>query len=295
MKFLRVDPAKLDASALDEYKKFISPELLRNIDNDSFFIIAFSGEKPVGLAFISWKKIMKTGELYSLFVLPDFRRQGIGSQLFGKFQEEIKAQSKTGLITTIYPQDEETAPAWEKILKNHGWTGNRPFMIRCLFDGPAFNPPWINLPLNFPDSFQEFPWGELTENEKKRLYERYVEGHFSQVISPFNEEDRIELINSLGLRHEDEVVGWMITHRVAPDTIRYTALFINREYHFHTFSIKLLVDAIHLQKKSNVKWAMFELPLIQVASSWVHFVKKRLVPYADKITHFRQAWINFHP
>jgi hypothetical protein len=32
-------------------------------------------------------------------------------------------------------------------------------------------------------------------------------------LGPFVEEERIELLNSLGLRYKGEVVGWHITHR----------------------------------------------------------------------------------
>jgi hypothetical protein len=39
----------------------------------------------------------------------------------------------------------------------------------------------------------------------------------------------MEPVNSLGLRFDGQIVEWIITHRIAPGTTRYTALFVHKE------------------------------------------------------------------
>ncbi|NET42698.1 hypothetical protein [Okeania sp. SIO2B3] len=42
-------------------------------------------------------------------------------------------------------------------------------------------------------------------------------------LSPFGNTPA-EPLNSLGLRYETQLVGWMVTHRVATDAIRYSTM-----------------------------------------------------------------------
>jgi len=110
-------------------------------------------------------------------------------------------------------------------------------------------------------------------------------------MSPLGAEEKIiEYTNSLGLRYKKEVIGWMITHRIAPDTIRYTSLYVDPEYQYKGPSIRLLIESMVLQTRSTIKWALFEINLDQINPSWYKFVQKRLAPYSQKITEIYKTW-----
>ncbi len=105
-------------------------------------------------------------------------------------------------------------------------------------------------------------------------------------FNPFLEEDKLEPLNSLGLRYQNRVVGWVITHRIAPDTIRYTQMFVYPDTQPLSRSILLLAKAIQLQveakqaTKGTFRVDMDNKPMVK-------FVYRRLAPYLDEI---RKAW-----
>ena len=204
-------------------------------------------------------------------------------------QEELKKENAS-ILSLTYPLEEETTLAFEKVLVANDWKDTRPFMIRCIFRRETFPREWIPKSPNYPSAFQEFFWRDLTEADRKKLKIMQAQKIFPPTVSPFINENQIEFLNSLGLRHEGEIVGWMINHRVDPDTIRYSCFFIQRPYRNLGYSIKLLIDSIDLHLQSTVPFGMLELPLLQVNKAWIQFIQRRLVPYATSVTHINQAW-----
>lgn len=292
--FSRVRLEQFDAAKIKLYEQ-LTPQnlhyLLHDKLSDRIIVIEASDEgTPVGLALGTYKKSYHYAEINSLFVKPEYRQKKIGTTLLKQLQNEVKKE-KGILITSIFPLEDETSTIWQKILTNNKWDEHIPFMTRCTFYREYFNPPWLHTPIKFPPDYQEFLWSEITNDEKDQIKRMEKQGIVPDILSPFFEESRIEPLNSLGLRYKGEIVGWMITHRIDQNTIRYTSLFLIKDFRNQSYSTKLLLDAILLQKKSDVNIGVFELPLIQVSSSWKSFIKKRLIPYANEITHFVQSWL----
>jgi hypothetical protein len=81
-----------------------------------------------------------------------------------------------------------------------------------------------------PSEYELFPWVELRPEERADILTRQRAAEwYPETLSPFPEEERIEPVSSLGLRFHGQVVGWCITHRMKPDTIRFFRLFIRRD------------------------------------------------------------------
>src|SRR5262249_62225796 len=69
-----------------------------------------------------------------------------------------------------------------------------------------------------------FDWAELTAAEREAILRQQAESPwYPEGLTPFQEEAIINAATSVGVRRRGEVVAWMITHRIAPDTVRYTA------------------------------------------------------------------------
>lgn len=247
------------------------------------------GGHPVGIALAASIDHLHMVDVLHLFVDAAHRGRHIGRQLLTALQAAAKAGGGK-LMTLTYAGQTAEAVALEKVLAANAWNPGQPFILRCQFDGFAFDPPWIHKKSRYPAACEVVPLCQLAPDEKQELRRRERNGEFPSLISPFIEEERIEPLNSLALKHRDRVVAWVVTHRLAPDTIRYTALYAERWLHFQGYGVQLLIDSIWLQKQSSVKWAVFELPLRQVSNSWTRFVKRRLVPYADVTTQLLQAW-----
>ena len=255
-------------------------------------IIAFAAtykEFPVGLILASYHTILKETNIHSLYVQPEYRQQHISLNLMQHILEEARKRGSLN-FTCIYPLNDPYTAAMEKIFASIGWTESRPFMLRCMFNVYLFNTPWIHQDYPFPPDYEEFPWTELTSEDRQELKHMDSQQMIPSSISPFIEEERIEPINSLGLRYKGKIVGWCITHRIAPNTIRYTSLFILPSLQFRKLAMKLLSDSIRMHTITPTPWATFDVPILNVHYSWMHLVKHRLAPYADKVIHFQQAW-----
>jgi hypothetical protein len=86
--------------------------------------------------------------------------------------------------------------------------------IQRLIEGP-----WVRRHARFAGT----PWKDLAAESLDELRART---DYPLELSPFTEEEKIEKINSIALVVDGVIAGWMITHRIAPDTIRYTKLYM---------------------------------------------------------------------
>lgn len=284
----------LDSSSFNTFAAFIPPQIKVKLDSldPDFKVIALgttNQNTPVGACFALLNDNLHYLEILHIEVSPQHRNQHIGTTLIGEVQKEALKQGAK-IFSFIYTQDTPETPIIEKILKNNHWQGTRPFLIRCNFDALTFDTEWVHANFRYPKGFKEFSWKYLNEKDRVELNRKQHQGHFPAIISPFKEEKNIEPMNSLGLRYEGHVVGWLITHRMDQDTIRYSSLFIERPFHFHGIAMKLLASSILRHLQARTKYAYLEVPLIQVHPSWVRFIEKRIVPHATSVVRLKQYW-----
>lgn len=191
------------------------------------------------------------------------------------------------IIVMIHPEwDEIISP----LLNEEGLIHSKPCLIRYDFDGFAFHPPWIDRSLELPEGFSLFPWQELKPEERRGIEQNLFQERVSAYASPFLREDLIEPLNSVGLRKDQEVIGWCITHRIEDDLIRYNAYYVAREWRKSAVSLTPLLKAMDIQRHSPIRWAELIVNPAGVANAWAKFVEKRLAPYAVRIVPYREFW-----
>lgn len=297
-----IDLHTLSSKELQAFRRVAGPELewcfhvdleKDKIKGSIYAIGAWHNKKPVGLALGSIGDFGFFGKVLCLWVDENHRLRHIGSKLFSELTETLK-NKKCRHLTFNYSDQLPTLPILEHILKKNHWEGSRTFIKRYKFDGFTFHPPWLDIPLNYQAGIEEFPWRDLKKSERAQIEHLFDQERFDRSVYPFGiDEQKIEPLNSLGLRDKDQIVGWMITHRIGSDTIRYSSLCILKEYLFRQNWIKLLVDSINLQRNSTVQWAIFEINMIQIETSWENFVTRKLASYSISITRDLQSWTSF--
>jgi hypothetical protein len=149
--------------------------------------------------------------------------------------------------------------------------------------------PWIE-EAKLPEAFSVFSWPELTPEEREAIQQRQAgEEWFPRALTPFQAEENMEPLNSLGLRHEGHVAGWMITHRIAPDTIQYTSLFIEPALQRQGRALPLLAEAIrrHATAREEIPSGIFQVEAENEAMS--KFVAHYLQPYLTSATELRRS------
>jgi len=222
----------------------------------------------VGFA-ISERLNPQQAEIISLFVLPEYRSQGIGTRLLAYLERELAQQGCVEIILS-YSTSTLTNVALEPLLQKLHW---QPPQINLVLGKTATEKiapaPWLNkYPL--PPAFEVFPW---------------LDAGLS--LPPSVEAHRLEPLNSLGLRYRGEVIGWVLTHRVAPDTIRYTTVSIAEAFEKRGRGVSLLAEAIRRQVDSGVPYltgsVSYRYPRL------LQFVERHLTPYLTGVGEVRQT------
>lgn len=298
-RFEKVDLAALDSKQLKAYdalteEKFRCCLRLQHpegiLNTIQIAIAATCEGEPVGLILASFMPFMhRYADVHTIFVDEKHRHAGIATRLFTSLEQELLAQ-KCASINMVYPENCPNRHSLEEMLKKLGWSGPNIFSIHFRINALAFAAPWLRSDYKYPALFTEFSWSDLTKEDQHTIEKLQRQELVTASVSPVVNKDKIEPANSLGLRYKGKLVGWMITHREDENTIRYAALFITREFEKLGPAMKLLCDSIFLHKKSGITWAVFDINIGQSQLSWIKFVKRRLIPYADEVRNMRQMW-----
>ncbi|WP_017718806.1 GNAT family N-acetyltransferase [Kamptonema formosum] len=246
-------------------------------------VSASISEQLVGFVFADILAESQTAEIISLFVAPEFRHQGIGTALQGILEKGL-AKNGCRQVSVSYPKTEITDQSLEPMLRKLNW---EPPQIKYLLGQTTTDKislaPWLHkYPL--PAGFTVFTWSEVTAEERQQILQG---GGYPESLSPFGNAPRIEPLNSLGLRYNGEIVGWMICHRVAPDTIRYSVLYVRERFQKLGRGISLMAEAIKRQIASPV--AYYKCAVSAENPQMLQFLNRRLKPYLSGLSESRQS------
>lgn len=281
-----------NALAASVYEPFTFPLFrprLQALKPQGFTVaIAISdSSKPIGLALAEMRPESKSAEVLSIFVEPLNRHRGIGTALLMRLEQELLWQGCTN-VKLVYTSGRPTTSALERLLQKCNWASPQPRMLVCKSTMNIIaNAPWMQRGA-LPASYSIFPWVEVTAQERISIKQQQEASPWiPQDLIPFQYEENLEPLNSIGLRYQGQVVGWVITHRLIPDTIRYTCSFVRQDLQKMGRIIPLYVSAIQTQAKANILKGSWTVPLVH--SSMVHFVKKRMAPYLTSLKTTKES------
>lgn len=285
---LQIQPATELPSDLKEWLPATASRYLK--PGEGFLLVAKWSGECAGFLLASASIGTRSSEIEALAVLPAFRRRGIASQMVRIFEDRARdLESIVGIV--LYEDRHPDLADIQSILKSRGWKKPQLQIQRYHFQVHEFHPPWFEREYPLSSDFEIFPWKNLTDQERSRIDYQLRGGTFDADVHPFSETTyTTEYLNSLGMRHKGELIGWMVTHRLQPDTIRYSCFYIRDDYRHRGFSLRLLIDAIRLQQKSDVPNSTFELRFARLESRWRRFVEHRLAPYAQAKSGVMMCW-----
>lgn len=295
---VKLDLSTISKSLKDECYSIIPPKFrccLDNKDPDNIentriiALAAFNREELAAIALVGLYDAMPLAELYTFNIKEHYFERQLAFDLLNKV-EECAFQEGYIIINHFFRLIQPGSPIFTSTLKERQWSEPQLFMIRYFFEAYTFHPPWFDLAPPLPKDFEEFPWFNLKQNERAALKKEAKEGRYPSLVNPFYQESSMEPFTSLGLRKGEEIVGWIVNHKIAPDTLRYTSFFIKPEYKHKGIPIRLLMDSMKLQQKSPIKWSVFELSLNEFDKSWLRFALHRLAPYAFYSDEIYRTW-----
>ena len=95
---------------------------------------------------------------------------------------------------------------------------------------------------------------------------------------------------SNGIRHAGELVGWCVTHKVAPGVLQYSSVYVAPSHRRTVAPAMVLGESIreHLRRADELPEGVQaippELPEIE------RFAAKRLAPWADGVERVHVWW-----
>jgi GNAT superfamily N-acetyltransferase len=211
-------------------------------------------------------------KLRSLFVEPEHWGQGIGSGLLAEVEAGAQALGARR-IEAMYETVGESSPA-ARLAQKRGWRQSQPSTMVCRASERMRRAPWMKTAL--PVGFELFPWSERTQADEMELLREPL--WYPSSLAP---DGNYEPLNSLGLRRDGRLVGWMITHRLGPSLVRYTSLFVSPEQRTLGPGMALLARAIVTQLDAGVTDGIFGVGLAN--KEMIRLVKRRLAPYLDEL------------
>lgn len=273
------NPLRLDAARAPRYAGLTFAGMRQGLSQVSTEgpRIAFGielAEQPVALAYGEIDD-SRTGHVRSLFVEPAYRRGGAAGALLNALEEDFR---RLGCVEmrAAYLTGKPSTEAIERLLRARGWREPQPDTLFCKVDERMVNW-WAYKRDNWlTEDFTLFDWSALTAEDREYILRTQAESPWiPEDLVPFQYEQDFEPLNSFGLRYKGAVAGWMITHRLSPDMIRYTCSFMRGDLQKRFRIAPIYQEAYRRQSKAGVPYALFMVPYKHPAM--VNFTKRHWV------------------
>jgi Acetyltransferase (GNAT) family len=242
--------------------------------------------QPAGLA-LGALRPGGDADLLSLYVAPNFRGRGLAGRLLSGFEAEVYARAAQRLVGT-YTYDPEAADHIGTLLKTQGWLLSSPRMLVCRANRRLLEAPWMQRPME--TTYEITPWSTVTPAERTLLEER--KSSIPETLYPFPWEREfypLEPGNSLALRENGCLRGWILTHRINAQTVRYTCAYVDDSRQRLALGIDLIAEAARRQVQlfGTETRGIWATPYKY--SRMISFIRRRMAPYLESIRESVQA------
>lgn len=262
------DARAFAAMTFPNYKHLLAEPALQGIT--AVPVAAFADGQPAGLALGA---VPQPGNdapptLFSLYVAPAFRRQGIGTRLMEAFHDEIVRRGGR-LIRTIYMNGKDATPHFERIMAKTGWEKPTPRMAAIKADMRqirAMDPPWLKQRRYDAERFQIIPWAEVTAAHKQTLRESHAaEKWIAEDLAPWKHEKDFDPVTSCAVLRDGQLVSWVINHLLPDGTTRFTCSFAHPRLQRYGVVMWLYKEAVDRMEQNGRRYGMWTVPLYHPA------------------------------
>lgn len=200
-------------------------------------VAAIEAGEPLGLAVAAAEKTPE-GEVLSVYVKPERWNQGIGTRLLTRVEAELRTRGCTAAVIRYHTHAPSCA-ALERVLAKSGWPAARPLLTLTKIDLIITEQAkWLQH-RGVSTPFALVPWLELTAEQMAQLPAFREE--VPNDLWPLGEKLPADP-SSLALLRGDEVVGWLVAHRLEKDSVRFTMLFVRPKWRTSTNSFALCAE-----------------------------------------------------
>ncbi|WP_338790089.1 TIGR03032 family protein [Bernardetia sp. MNP-M8] len=263
----------------------------RKVNEPLMMLIAHNGQHKVGCIVVEAMP-NKVGRILSWYVIPPYRSMGIGKELLIKAEKIIRKVKLQGIIMD-YVSDWTQKDTIEAILAKQKWEKPIAKLSLCKASNDSISKaPWLkNLP-PLPSTMEIGMWKDVTNEEKKIIQEKKnTQDWYPDIVSPFQSPHLVSLDTSVILRYNNEIVGWIITHKIKADTIEFTGSFVDFKIlglQKRSLLLQLCKKAISLVLEEGYKYGIWQIP--QDHKTMFRFVEHFLKPYLINFTEQKVSY-----
>lgn len=278
------DYSILKPQELHFYEKLTFPAYKTLLKNPKHFsdIIAIGASfcfYPIGLilATISFNK----ASILSIYVDANYRKMGVGSTLYELLEQKL-LEKECDLVSIDYMSNSSTSLFLQKLLKKQHFLISEPTTLYLYYNPKdIISSPIVKKTLKLPKNIEISPLLDLTNEDIETYYKISSSPTFSKELLIDTTDFPLEPISSLALKKDNKLIGWLVTHRIDTNTVRYTTLYIEPSEN-QLYSLCLINDA--LKKHTHLHCPPTIIQAIPYKfQSMINLAKKKFAPYSFKI------------
>ena len=135
--------------------------------------------------------------------------------------------------------------------------------------------PWVKSARKQDGAFMISSWCNASAAQLDRI--RSMKDSIPPDLYPFSHHQCPEPITSMLLTRKEDIAGWLVTHRISPDTIRYTHNYILPKLENRGLALAMMATAIRAQHETGVRNIIWTTPAHH--ARMVEFTQRRIFPY----------------
>lgn len=282
-----IDIHPLTPADAGAYGVFTFP-LLRHLvdappaDKEMVYIGATAADgNPVGLAF-GMAGPNQEYELVSVYVGPFHRNRGIGTALVNALHEAFGARGyTTGVQIFTLDADDQS---YGRFLMGCGFA--KPYVRQLVCKTTldlAETTPWL-IRAEVPEGYRVGLWADMTEAARADLRARKDADPdlFPDTLNPFDFEEDCDLSTSVVLLKGDQIVGWIITHVLDDEILRWTCSWVLTSIQGAGRIIPLWWEAVQRQRaETDLRRFIWTVPMEEPRMA--KFAARRMRPWLESM------------
>jgi GNAT superfamily N-acetyltransferase len=200
-------------------------------------------------------------KILQLYVTPAYRRAGIGRELLRALEVCLREQGG-GELSLIYTLEESRSRAVDAFVVKCGWPAPIIDSRQYRISRSRLNSRWVCPDgkevrrCQLPDGVSIADFTTLSEREKEGIAagrNLWYPAH----LAPLDELDQLYLENSLLLRVDGVIAGWLYALKYPDGSVYYRGVFVKAEYRACAYGFYLLAAGVNRQLERGVTNAVF--------------------------------------
>ena len=227
-----------------------------------------------------------SARILGVTVARSYRRIGIGKAIVTALEEELLAHGIRDITTNFAMPSADGLLAIDALLRSAKWNTRELTMLQCRADHALLSAPIMRDQAVLPPEYAIVDWVDLDDQDRDSIRESQRQSPwFPETLDPFHYEPELEVLNSLALRYNGDIVGWLITRRTSDTTMYYRCLFVREDLAKLGRGFALIHEAISRHAElvqSGPGYGEWSTPAS--LRPMCAFIRRRLEPYGAVVT-----------